>query len=611
METRPSLISPNFMLVILICVTGALYLFTLDTGLHPQELTGGDLITHQYAQVEARFSNAPGYPLYTMLGWLWFRLGRNILGWILDPIQVLSLYSTFWGVASLAVLFRILYRPNLSGQRVIFSLLLSLFYATTYFFWYYSVTTEQYTSAILQTLVLIYLAFEWEHRPKNRTLWLMAFVSGTMAANMLTTLFILPPLLYLIFSKRPAILKDIKLIVQTTAIGLLPLLSYTYVFIRGAQHPEWRGAGNWTSTAEWFIQFVSTQQGRDELAPGLTLQNLITPEFPALIWQELTWVVFLGGLIGLTLMGRRMTIFFYGTLVIYACFVTAYRFGNWFQVILPAYPMFVIGFGRLMAAVSDRFKGKGAVNIGLYLLLVMLVFYRFSISLPRADQSHLTTDTGLEPGWRIVEDIAEPFWPVSVTFEEWVALQYLSTVWRIKPTIDLVEPGQSARYISRQAAETWPYLIDLSTAYPQAIGLELIYLSPQIVDVASAPQDVVMLNHSFADQMRLVGYKISNSQQQIMLFWTPLTTMETNYTISVRLWQFGQPIQRENGPLQQDHQPVWNTYPTSQWSVSELIQDAYTFELPPNTYAEQMHVVIYQQTETGFENLGDLLIDLR
>ena len=54
--------------------------FTLDDGLRPGELEGGDLITHQYAQVQGRPSNAPGYPLYTMGGWLWFRLTGGLFG---------------------------------------------------------------------------------------------------------------------------------------------------------------------------------------------------------------------------------------------------------------------------------------------------------------------------------------------------------------------------------------------------------------------------------------------------------------------------------------------------------------------------------------------------
>jgi len=84
-----------------------LYLVTLDNGLRPDELTGGDLITHQYAQVEARPGNAPGYPLYTMGGWLWFHSGKTLLGWILNPIQILSAYSGLWSVAALVFLYLI------------------------------------------------------------------------------------------------------------------------------------------------------------------------------------------------------------------------------------------------------------------------------------------------------------------------------------------------------------------------------------------------------------------------------------------------------------------------------------------------------------------------
>ena len=356
---------------LILLFAGALYFATLDKGLRPEELTGGDLITHQYAQVQARPGNAPGYPLYTMLGWLWFRVGRASLGWLLNPIQTLSLYSTLWGLASLWTLYRLLYRPEVTGRNRLLSALLTLFYAVTYFFWYYSVTTEQYTSAIFQTLLLVWLAFEWEACPSpadkgqrakdrgqsNTLLLLMAFVSGTMAANMLTTLFILPPLLYLIFTKRPGILKNLKLLALTVAAGLLPLLSYAYVYIRGAQRPEWRGAGEWTSTAQWFWQFISTQQGRDELAPGLTLHQLITPEYPSLVWGELGWVVLLGGLAGWLLLGRRKAIFFYASLVIYLIFTTLYRFGNWFQVILPLYPLIVLGFGRSAARLWGKAEG--------------------------------------------------------------------------------------------------------------------------------------------------------------------------------------------------------------------------------------------------------------
>ena len=47
-------------LALFLLAAGLLYWATLDTGLTPGDLEGGDLITHQYAQVQARPSNAPG-----------------------------------------------------------------------------------------------------------------------------------------------------------------------------------------------------------------------------------------------------------------------------------------------------------------------------------------------------------------------------------------------------------------------------------------------------------------------------------------------------------------------------------------------------------------------
>jgi hypothetical protein len=94
----------KFVLIVFIL----LYFFTLDTGLRPAELEGGDLITHQYAQVQGRPGNAPGYPLYTMGGWLWFRLGRLLLGPDHNPIPILAGYSTLWALLALWLLYRLI-----------------------------------------------------------------------------------------------------------------------------------------------------------------------------------------------------------------------------------------------------------------------------------------------------------------------------------------------------------------------------------------------------------------------------------------------------------------------------------------------------------------------
>jgi len=626
----------------------ALYWVTLDNGLRPDELTGGDLITHQYAQVEARPSNAPGYPLYTICGWLWFRLGRLLFGWFLNPIQILSAYSMLWGLASLAVLYQIL---RGIFQRRLPAALLTAFQATTFFFWYYSVTTEQYTSAVFQTLLLIWLAFEWEISPRDGLLLGMAFVSGTMLANMVTTLFILPPLLWFIFSRRSShgpmlmvYLKRPRLILQAIVVTALPLLSYLYIYIRGAQHPEWRGQGEWPTAWAWFVDFLTIQQGRDELAPGLGWQNFFTAEFPALMGYELTWLVFIGGLIGLAYLGRRRAIFLYSTLVIYFIFCWTYRFGNWFQVIIPAYPIFIIGFAAgLQKLFGGRDRESGIRDQGarggdqetgksgrwpsfiihhssfIILLLVVLLAYRVATNLPRANQHNLPADTGLDPGWTILADSPQTPAIIAGSFEEKVALDYLRTVWGAAEGIMTTDPGQldpaSLKptgfnlYITRRAAAATPDLIDTSGLTPQAAGLELIALPnppPMQLPASAHPLDV-----PFGDALRLAGWELVDSDLwQVALYWQTSTPLDYDYTVSVRPLVAGQPIMVEGEPLIQDHQPVWGVYPTGRWSAGVMVRDVYALPLPPGVKPDAIQIVIYRPTAEGFENLAEQIIRL-
>jgi len=636
---------------LLLLAAALLYLLTLDNGLRPDELTGGDLITHQYAQVEARPSNAPGYPLYTMIGWLWFRVGRWVLGGALNPIQILSLYSTLWALASLALLYLILLR--ILPRRWPLALLLTAFYATTYFFWYYSVTTEQYTSAVFQTLLVIWLAFRWDDAPADSTLLWLAFVSGTMLANMVTTLFILPPLLWFILFRRgaaggtmgQAYLKRPKLLLQAVGLALLPLLSYVYVYIRGAQHPEWRGLGDWPTAWAWFVDFVTIQQGRDELAPGLTAANFFTAEFPGLMIRELTWLIFFGGLLGLAGLPRRRALFLYTTLLLYLIFCWSYRFGNWFQVIIPAYPIFIIGFAAGLSLVIGHWSlvinhwlpaklrnhSSLIIHHSSFIILFLLLLYRFSLSWPRANQRDLPVDTGLDPGWAILAD--RPIRPalVATDFEERVALEYLRAVWGAAEGVTPIaadrftiqaepRPADQALYVSRRGAAINQALVQADGIQPQAAGEQLIRLaSPAELQLPPTAQPVTL---DFGSALQLVGWelvrpaplpagvepRLALADWQLALYWQAAAEIDEDYTISVRPLVDGQIIKQEEEPLIQDHQPVWGFYPTSRWLPRTIVRDIYALALPPAATPGAVQIVVYKTTVSGFENLADRTI---
>jgi hypothetical protein len=628
---------------LILLAAAILYLLTLDNGLRPDELTGGDLITHQYAQVEARPSNAPGYPLYTMGGWLWFKIGRFLLGQFLNPVQILSLYSTLWGLASLFILYLIL-RPIMPFHWSAAGAL-TAFYAVTYFFWYYSITTEQYTSAVFQTLLIIWLAFRWDALPRHRYLLAMAFVSGTMLANMLTTLFILPPLLwFILFRPGPAndktlmiwgYLRQPRLIIQATALALLPTLSYAYVYLRGAQHPEWRGSGQWTSSWDWFVQFITIQQGRDELAPGLRLENFFTAEFPALMWQELTWIIFIGGLTGLFFLKRRQATFLYSTLLIYFVFCWGYRFGNWFQVIIPVYPIFIIGFAAAVQHLFDWLARRATpskklsihtITFLITLALIGLVIYRFNASLPRANQRNHPDDTGLQPGWAILADAPSTPAVIAGNFAERVALQYLTIVWNtaaniypadVSPETDYIArppdaPPAANLYITRQAAKIAPAIFEQAALFPQAEGEQLISLAEMPRQKISVSAKIVDVN--FGSALMLRGWEVTSrtpGQWQATLYWQTNAPIPHNYTISVRPMRQGKLIQTESQPVMQDHPPVWGFYPTNRWQPGEIVQDVYALSLPDAVTPDAFQVVVYRATDSGFENLADSIIQVQ
>jgi hypothetical protein len=635
--------------LVVILLAAILYIFTLDTGLRPDELSGGDLITHQYAQVQARPSNAPGYPLYTMGGWLWFHLTSPLLSWALNPVQRLSTYSTLWALLSLAVLYHLILRATRGNWPI--AALSSAFYATTYFFWFYSVTTEQYTSAVFQTLLIAWLAFRWDEaetqgQPGDRYLLLLAFVIGTCLANLVTTLFIVPPLLWFVLDLRPDLLRRPKLILGSALVLMLPMISYAYVYARGAAHPEWRGEGQWPSTWAWFLDFVTTQQGRDELAPGLVFDRFFTAEFPSLIWGELTWIVLIGGLVGLWWLGRRRAYFIYGTLALYLLFCWVDRFGNWFQVIIPAYPLVVLGFGvGLDALWSRQLRSNTWLLVARGLILATLfglVAYRLTLSLPRADQSHLAGDVGLNPGWKVLADGPLASSVIIGDHDEWLALSYLTHIWDAEPPIDprpLCQPDPSylsknvqtsddlpAIYLTRRGVEADPACLAGKHRYAAGANLIQIWPVPNTQLPGSARPEAL----SYGPNLTLVGFEVrpspgagpegvrnerrlpkSDVGWHISLYWKAEAPMESDYTVSVRPLRAGDLVLDENGePLIQDHQPVWNSYPTSRWTPGEIVRDDYVLYLPNGVTPDAAQVVVYRTGQTGVENVGQVQLNL-
>lgn len=658
---------------LLLCAAALLlYLATLDNGLRPGELEGGDLITHQYAQVQGRPGNAPGYPLYTMGGWLWFHTLRTLMHWSggpdPNPIPLLSSYSTLWAVLALWLFYHILCRLSRSltwpAGNWPLAALLSLFYAVTFFFWYYATTTEQYSSAIAQTLAIVYVYLLWQEEgigdwrlgnvgataqspiPNLRKLLLLAFLCGLTLAHMLTVALIVPPLVIVMLWQAPGLLRSLRVWGGVVGAALLPLVSYIYVYIRGALHPEWWGAGQWHSAQEWFWAFLSTAQGREELGWGFEAgRNLVRGvHFPELIWQELTIPLLLLGLLGIAALGRKLAGLLYGTLGLYLLFCWAYRYGNWYQVILPAYPLVllgVVGSVRQLAALS-RQAGKrwlnwrlDLVNWGFLLLLGGAVGGRFVTVLPAANSRNQPDDTAFDQAAQL---LAQPLPAQAALFanvQEALALQYLITIWQVRPDLQVVSSPQAAQLLSqgRPVLATWPSAALLQSELPATVPVTRQSAAPDWVafQPSANPQPLVspkvQVQTAITPGLTLVGYSLTpmptpvpqpltpTAALDVMLFWEIEREWPADLAISVRPLHQGAFIQdaaQAGQIIQVDRtRPSHDLLLLAARATKSQVADGYRLPLPAGipSAADGVMVILYQKTESGFRNVAEIQLE--
>jgi len=475
--------------ILLLLGAATLYLLTLDTGLTTGELRGGDLITHHYAQVQARPGNAPGYPIYTMLGWLWFHgvtTVQRLAGIVMpNPIPVLSAYSTLWALAALWLFYQSVrfvtsgrYRPwnttanshsALYGSEregnILLAALLTAFLAVTYFFWYYATTSEQYSSAVAQTLAIFYLYLLWseavdgENPPRaDRLLVALAFLCGLSLAHMLTVAFIVPSLVAVVLWQQPALLRRWRIVLVCLLAAALPLVAYLFVYVRGAAHPEWWGSETYAGATDWFWAFVRTSQGFQELGWGTAEgRAFFGGGFPELVWQELSIPLLVLGITGVALLRRRTALMLYGTMILYLLFCWAYRYGNWYQVVMPLYPLILLG----VAAAIDRLlqwrpvAERNWLSAIPYLLLTVAILWRADASLPGANSRNRPGDTALDRPAVLLATAPEGA-ALFAAVDDRLGLDYLLNIWRIPKDLILVDSNNAdAASRTRTLLSTW------------------------------------------------------------------------------------------------------------------------------------------------------------
>jgi hypothetical protein len=632
--------------LLLLIAFAVIYALTLDTGLQPQELHGGDLITHQYAQVQARPGNAPGYPIYTMGGWLWFHgwhAALQLAGQSFpNPIPILSSYSTLWALLALFLLYvtlgELLGELRYRWHGTLFCLLLTAFFGVTYFFWYYATTTEQYSSAVAQTLAIFYLYLCWEKFPARRDLlYLLAFLCGLSLAHMLTVALIVPPLVAVVLWRDPSLLRSARANIISILAAALPLLSYIYVYMRGALNPNWWGHGYWPTAQAWFWDFVSTAQGRDELAwafePG---RPFLGNGFPEVIWQELSLPLLSLGILGISRLPRRHAALLYSTLLLYLLFCWLYRFGNWFQVILPAYPLILLGIVPFYAATQ---RTTTAARLARYLFLLAMVIsllWRAEESLPAADSRYREQDTALDRAAVLLDQPLPQDARLFAAVDDALAINYLTAIWGIRPDIKPISSQDANEIIGKggqlfSTLDATPTLLAELTVTPTLDGFSPDWVSLRLEPVAGAEHNLNDPIYVVSQELHLLDYIASPSPPgspllppvehalDVLLTWyLPTGVWPPGLAISLRPMLQGAPMldPQTGQPIQQDRpRPLfglWRDTPTAASGIMPLVvHDPYRLLQPATLQqADGLLLILYTQDEDGFTNIAEITMPL-
>jgi 4-amino-4-deoxy-L-arabinose transferase-like glycosyltransferase len=336
-------------------------------------------------------AHAPGYPLYTLLGWLFshaFPVG--------DVAFRLNLLSAVFGAGTTALVYLVARR--LTGQTLP-SLAAALMLAFSYWFWLNSLVAEVYGLDTLLLAAMLLLLLEWRDRQQPTALFAAALLFGLSLANRTTSLLFLPAFaLYLWLSPRT---RSPRVWLAAPIFVVLGLLPYLYIPLDYRAGPDyvWSTFGRWSpaldlATPGGFWHLVSAADFRPSVfgfGPAESMKNLV---------QYVGWLAgsFMGVGLALGLAGiwrqlqthRRELVLLLGIFLPSVIFYTNYNVADREFMVAPTYLVWALwvavgwtGVSGALPSVVQEPRLRAAATA----LILVLPLAALLVNYPRVDLS--------------------------------------------------------------------------------------------------------------------------------------------------------------------------------------------------------------------------------
>ncbi len=260
------------------------YLVFLCPTIHTRD--NPDVIT---AAATLGIAHPPGYPLFTILGFLATKIPIGSI-----PYRV-NLMSALFSAMTIALVYLIILKMT---RKILPSLIAAAILAFSYYYFLQSLYADFLSLNNLLMVLEILVLLIWAETKKSQYLWLFAFLLGLAFSSHQMSFIIFPALIYFLVATDKKVFAgwNVPKMIGLFALGLLPFI---YLPIRALEHPAymWGDPSTWHGfwamiTRQEYARSGNFQYFNYSLARVWDWLKLIT-------FKEFYVVGFLLGIIGL------------------------------------------------------------------------------------------------------------------------------------------------------------------------------------------------------------------------------------------------------------------------------------------------------------------------
>lgn len=583
-------------------------------------------------------AHPPGYPLYTLLGWLWLHiLPFGEVAWRMNLLSALTAAGAIGVMVQVTrlVLNQTLPETPVSAQRIV-AVIAALTLAVTSTFWSQAIIAEVYALHTLLVTLILWLALQRDNRAWASRL--LAVTMGLGLAHHLTTILLVPAVIsYRVIRSGRQVVINFMAMIQYGVLVIAPLLLYFYLPIIAPFTPYAQLQLSQTQTltlydnsVAGFIDHVTATAFTGELQPaavGVERIELVG----WLLHQQVGWGGIILALAGLMVLWQRRKIdllalsgLTFGAVV---GFNLIYFIGDVFVLFIPAWLMvclwLAVGILGLTHWLANRFvRAKiGSEDSVIFhrlrrqlwrnayqttMLVLPLFFFALPLLLVAANLSEVRLDKTTQIRDRWQEILAEPLPEQAILLSndrnEIMPMWYYQYVEHRRPDWQGLFPlitsdpayAHIAGVLDQALLSKRPvYLIkpmdglslkaDLAPVGTlfQATPLDL---PPRYESRHKLPPvSITLPDGELTESISLVGYDVSpassraGDQVEISLYWYVDQDLQVDYTSYVHLV-----ASDGTGLAQSDHRPGGDFYPSSNWQMGETLRDKHTLTVPAN-----------------------------